>query len=476
MPLSGNATRWFRRRSRANEPVLPTTPNFTFVPPPDVESLPPYSEVPEDASSAPSSTNPLPPPPNAPPPEYQPPATTSQRQPQPPQLDGTPKTPLYTLSEQRTLLKEIFTRHPWRRIWGEQPVCFVDALNRAALLGNEVLLAALFDLGVEVHGNLHRAVQVTTPTHEALRGPKPWFVLTFLQRLRDSGGEPSELLLSRDINGCTPLHIAAEAGETAIARTFVLFYSMGVNITDNLGRTPLHMAARYGREETVRMLLDCGADPGTISEELWNKFGRDEKKKELLGSYVLISALLKRVLETGSTAEPDEFDFEREMTRENRPRDEQHASTTPGITMAVRPASTSASTSVPLSQHSTSMSDANPNSQLRPEEMVYVLHPGSKSGSEPASAYPQLRRNSLNGGLHLDPTAARLAAAYGENEVEAAQRVLRHRRAGSSSQRPFETMIYTPEYAVWKRGCEILQDQSRAQRRRNMENDWDFGH
>src|SRR5207253_1097924 len=106
-------------------------------------------------------------------------------------------------------------------------------------------------------------------------------------------------------------------GETAIARTFILFHGAEVDAVDNYGRTPLHMAARYGRTETVRMLLDCGADPSRINEDLWLRVANEENRNELFGSYNLVWGLLERVLDAGleatGSADPAERQFENRL-------------------------------------------------------------------------------------------------------------------------------------------------------------------
>ncbi len=64
---------------------------------------------------------------------------------------------------------------------------------------------------------------------------------------------------------------------------------------DGYRRSPLHMAARYGRREAVHGLLNLGADPFAIHERLWARAG--SVTTEELGSYSLIMGLLGSVLE-----------------------------------------------------------------------------------------------------------------------------------------------------------------------------------
>jgi hypothetical protein len=66
---------------------------------------------------------------------------------------------------------------------------------------------------------------------------------------------------TRDQNGFTPLHLAAERDHLAIAM-LLLDSSANTNARANGGRTPLHLAARYSSAAFVELLVDDGhADP-----------------------------------------------------------------------------------------------------------------------------------------------------------------------------------------------------------------------
>lgn len=82
---------------------------------------------------------------------------------------------------------------------------------------------------------------------------------------------------ARNGSGRTALHTAAEGGHTAILRSLINLQEEqrrlegtrtgaiqrvngGVNLRDNDGCTPLHLAARANRPEALRLLVELGAD------------------------------------------------------------------------------------------------------------------------------------------------------------------------------------------------------------------------
>ena len=448
---SRTVSNWFRRmntRPTTSRPEQQDSPASTanslhFTPPPAVEALPPYSPPAEDLAIAT-----LPVPHADPPPDYQPASPNSNFQPlqhNPPP----PPSPSFSRAEELAHLKDVFSRLPWRRAWGPQPTTIAHTMNKAALLGHHRLILALLDLGVEVRGNQHQAIQTTTPVHEALRGPEPWLAQALIGRLCAAGGDADEFLESRDAAGCTPLHIAAEAGETSIAQGFIL-QGAQVDAVDKLGRTPLHMAARYGRSDTMDMLLSCGANPGLVNEKLWMWSDAHPKRGELLGSYKLISSAVRDAVERLREAHGRDIDgFESQGADgaddgEDNPTAQRSAPDPARYTQTLQPLIAAS---------------AGAGRQSRDP-----LRPSLPPNRPPR---PRLHRGSLHGRSPSDPTAERLAVAYGHNEAEAVERVLKHLSGASTSQREVPSMLFSPEYAIWKKDCETLQSESKAQKKKN---------
>ena len=65
-----------------------------------------------------------------------------------------------------------------------------------------------------------------------------------------------------DVNktGWTPLHYAATRGRLDVMRLLLENYAY-IDAASPNGSTPLMMAAQYGTDEAVKLLLDEGADP-----------------------------------------------------------------------------------------------------------------------------------------------------------------------------------------------------------------------
>jgi ankyrin repeat protein len=87
--------------------------------------------------------------------------------------------------------------------------------------------------------------------HNAVRSGN----LALLRRIIASGAN-----LNTQSGGLTPLHVAAESGQTNIARSLI---NAGAKITarsSRSGMTPLHLAAARSRSNIIRALINAGAN------------------------------------------------------------------------------------------------------------------------------------------------------------------------------------------------------------------------
>ncbi|KXH32997.1 hypothetical protein CSAL01_05933 [Colletotrichum salicis] len=128
------------------------------------------------------------------------------------------------------------------------------ALHHAARLGRNALLVAILEANPEADVDV-RDVDLCTPLHLAARNGHEACVATLVC----TGGadvRAEESFLE------TPLHEASRGG---YARIVTLLIENGAVVdapNRDLG-TSLHIAARRGNEDVIRVLLEAGANPGT---------------------------------------------------------------------------------------------------------------------------------------------------------------------------------------------------------------------
>lgn len=98
-----------------------------------------------------------------------------------------------------------------------------------------------------------------------------------------------------DEEGTTLLHLAANSDDPT---SLLILLDHGANIDwqNAEGFTPLHVAALWGREEAVRLLLEEGADPAICDEDelLPVDYARSEGTKVIPG--VLAKQWMSQIL------------------------------------------------------------------------------------------------------------------------------------------------------------------------------------
>ena len=77
------------------------------------------------------------------------------------------------------------------------------------------------------------------------------------------GADPS----LRGKNGNTPLHLAARGGHEEIVKVLLDQPSVEVDAKDNSGKTALHFACSEGHRKVCQILLNFGADVKAISAD-----------------------------------------------------------------------------------------------------------------------------------------------------------------------------------------------------------------
>lgn len=101
-----------------------------------------------------------------------------------------------------------------------------------------------------------------TPLHYAAKNPLPGIVEILLEASKTSP-RFAAYLTSKDNHGSTPLHTVIYTANNAVLLCFLkhdyLSY-LNVNSQNNIGFTPLHIAALIGDVEKVKFLLNAGAD------------------------------------------------------------------------------------------------------------------------------------------------------------------------------------------------------------------------
>ena len=157
------------------------------------------------------------------------------------------------------IVSEAFTSKQWEEL-------LATALEGAATKGDRGLAQKLVGAGAKIGLALHAAV----------RGGHGQFVNDLLESEGASRSVGEE-----DVNGDTPLHIAAEVGNAEMVRSLLL-KGADKDATNAQGHTPLYFTARHGHVTAAQALLAAGADvnPDTHNSPL--RVAADRGHAELL--------------------------------------------------------------------------------------------------------------------------------------------------------------------------------------------------
>jgi ankyrin repeat protein len=122
------------------------------------------------------------------------------------------------------------------------PKCAHSRFGRSFMTCCGLLFGGLVWCGVAFGGEIHSA---------AMAGD--------LEKVKMLVKTDPELVLSKDKQGLTPLHWAAQNGPTEMVE-FLLAHKADVNAKGDRGTTPLHMAQALGHLDTVKLLLANNAE------------------------------------------------------------------------------------------------------------------------------------------------------------------------------------------------------------------------
>ncbi|KAK4217566.1 ankyrin repeat-containing domain protein [Rhypophila decipiens] len=351
--------------------------------------------------------------------------------------------------EERRRLEAVFTLHPWNPSWGPQPVSLNEALKRAAFLGNQRLVFTLLDAGAEIKPNDEGVIPEDGPIHAALYGPSPRIAVDLLNHDSISPDVRNDLLELRNTLGLTPLHIAAENGQSEIARELIQLGS-SVDAVDRFGRTALHIAARYGKTETIDMLLDQGAD-SKINRQLWIRAADCSHSQDALGQYSSVSRTLQDALDRWSQRI-------RESARERRMSMGQ---------VSLSPSFASYSSQMLGASLGESMMGPNENRRAGDRRSWTPSVENCRPGS--GGVYSSMLDD-------MGPAHFAHRSLHGHSSSDLGPDQFRRRSLASSGgpstprrKAPPQTLVFTPEYQRWRRGLETLQAESRAQKEKNRQ-------
>ncbi|MCE1248630.1 MAG: ankyrin repeat domain-containing protein [Firmicutes bacterium] len=84
-----------------------------------------------------------------------------------------------------------------------------------------------------------------------------------LAKVKEILSKNPELISTQNEDGKTPLHLAAGWGRIEVMK-YLISLKVDINIRNKDGGTPLHVAASQGQPEAARLLLKSGADVNAV--------------------------------------------------------------------------------------------------------------------------------------------------------------------------------------------------------------------
>ncbi|KAI3733389.1 hypothetical protein L6452_12832 [Arctium lappa] len=161
-------------------------------------------------------------------------------------------------------VKELLKRDPLL-VFGEGEYGVTDILYAAARSKNCEVFQVLLDFtiwskGDEI-GSVFKWEMMNRAVHGAARGGS----LEILKRLVEDCGD---VVMYRDLQGCTLLHSACGRGQTEVVKYLIESYDL-IGLTDTQGNTALHIAAYNGHLRVVELLVS--SSPSLIA--LTNSYG-----------------------------------------------------------------------------------------------------------------------------------------------------------------------------------------------------------
>lgn len=128
-------------------------------------------------------------------------------------------------------------------IEGTSPILY------AAYRGNIKIIEILIEKGADYHDTTNKKLNVI---HMASQGDNPNVIIYFKDKYNMS-------ILDVDINGNTPLHWACyNCADHSV--NYLLAYMNNINIQNNIGQTPLHIAIFTERVRIIKKLINRGID------------------------------------------------------------------------------------------------------------------------------------------------------------------------------------------------------------------------